>query len=335
MMLLYSLNARDLVMILEERADGPLLRRGRIAHGVARVQGDPQSRHGAVGLRLLQLQPGQSHAGGGGQVDHHQRALGVEPGEEVAGRQTGGVLEGVRPGQVDGIPGGDARREYIQSDKGQYGDENEKEDPLAYGPETGTHGCSGLKWVSSTDCNQSATKELRTPPGARTLAGLPRRPDANPESFGYVITICPVYGLVRLLLLVTSARRRRPADTLRRRRSTACSACGSAGLAGAPRQPGRIRSAQSGIQRQPRRESGGRNPGGRPVRNPGGRSGIPAAARPESRRQPGPESGRSPGAVRPGTGGNQAAMRPNPRESADPRRVARAGARRPVPRSRI
>ncbi|HEY4851624.1 MAG TPA: hypothetical protein VII22_12560, partial [Streptosporangiaceae bacterium] len=70
-------------------------------------------------------------------------------------------------------------------------------------------------------------------------------------------------------------------------------------------------------------------PGGR---NPAvARSGVPAAARPGIRSQ----SGRSPAAARPGTGGNQAAIRPNPRESADPRRVARAGARRPVPMSRI
>jgi hypothetical protein len=183
--------------------------------------------------------------------------------------------------------------------------------------------------------------------------------------------ICPVYGLVGLLLLVTSACRRRPADMLRTR-------CGAGGLqrvppaaapawrapSGNPAESGRPSresrrqlsresgGSPSGIRRQPGPESRrqpGRNPAvarpgspaaarpGSPARNPGGRnpavarSGVPAAARPGIRSQSGrspAQSGPEPAAIRRPSGRN-------PRESADPRRLARAYARRPVPGSRI
>ena len=148
--------------VAEQHGDGLFLTGGRVAGGgTGRECGTHRGRGGTASCsRRSRARPGWPRSAGTGRPGPAPRSVSRALGGVPCG-QGSGVLQRVRPGQVDGIPGRQAQREDVEPDQGQHGNENEKQDLLANRPETQPHG-PGL--TSSTECDRSATKELRRPP---------------------------------------------------------------------------------------------------------------------------------------------------------------------------
>src|ERR1035438_5809699 len=174
---LYPFTACGLLMVREPTSDRSVLRPAMLLSSAEMAcfsggdalpvvagggTGRPETPPGPPGFRLLRPQGGQIGRCRAGEVEDRQQPLRVDLGLELAGWQADCVLNGLGPGEVDGVAGRNANGERIQPDQRQNGDDNDQEGPQTYGPAVQTHGCGlGVRSDQRTSMREVPEEVLR------------------------------------------------------------------------------------------------------------------------------------------------------------------------------